>query len=115
MTDNYIDLISALKKVGIPVQHELALTSGTDIPCISVMELSNVDSLVGDTITYSDEYFQIKVWSTQIKDLQKYALKVDKILKPLGYKRTGCTELYDRESGMAQKILTYQGLDLETN
>lgn len=113
MIDYHSNLVSALKTIGIPVHYEMTLHSGLETPCISYMEISNVAAEEGDTLGYSRLQYQIKVWGTQIADLQKYALLIDKKLRPLGFKRVGCNEMYDNNSAMMQKIMTYEALGLE--
>jgi hypothetical protein len=77
------------------------------------MELTNVDTDTGDTVGYSRITYQIKVWGNDIAVLQNYAIEIDKALRPLGFKRIGSGELYDNNSTMKQKILTYEGLARE--
>lgn len=113
MIDYHAKMISALKTIGIGVHYEMALHSGLQTPCISYMELSNIATDVGDTLGYSRLQYQIKVWGTEIADLQKYALKIDTTLKPLGFKRVGCNEMYDPNSAMIQKIMTYEATGFE--
>ena len=113
MIDYHSNLVSALKTIGIPVHYEMTLHSGLETPCISYMEISNVAAEEGDTLGYSRLQYQVKVWGTQIADLQKYALQIDTVLRPLGFKRVGCNEMYDNNSAMIQKIMTYEALGLE--
>lgn len=113
MIDYHSNLVSALKTIGIPVHYEMVLHSGLSTPCISYMELFNGAEEQGDTLGYSRLQFQVKVWSTQLADLQKYALQIDTVLRPLGFKRVGCNEMYDNNSAMIQKIMTYEALGLE--
>ena len=113
MIDFHRNLVSALKEIGIPVHYEMTLYSGLKTPCISYMELSNIAADEGDTLGYSRLQYQIKVWGTQIADLQKYALLIDEALRSLGFKRIGCNEMYDNNSAMIQKIMTYEALALE--
>lgn len=113
MIDYHSNLVSALKTIGIPVHYEMTLHSGLATPCISYMELSNVAAEEGDTLGYSRLQYQVKVWGTQIADLQKYALLIDVDLRQLGFKRVGCNEMYDKNSAMIQKIMTYEALALE--
>ena len=112
MIDYHATLISALNTV-LPTHYEMSLKSGTKTPCISYMELNNAVSSQGDTIEYSYLTYQIKVWGNNIKDLQKYALEIDKVLRPLGWKRISSGELYDNQSTMIQKILTFEALASE--
>lgn len=114
MNDEHKNLVSALNKV-LPTHYEMALTSKTKTPCISYMELSNytITEPLGASIGYSRVTFQVKVWGHNIADLMRYAVEIDKELRPLGYKRISSGELYDNNSTMIQKILTYEALALE--
>lgn len=113
MIDYHSNLVSALQTIGIDVHYEMVLHSGLTTPCISYMELNNSMAETGDTLGYSDIQYQIKVWSNNIADLQKYALAIDNVLRPLGFKRTSSGELYDNNSTMIQKIMIYECLALE--
>lgn len=112
MIDFNKELVSALETV-LPTHYEMVLTSGTSTPCISYMELNNIETDVGDTRGYSRITYQVKVWGNYIADLQAYAKEIDRVLKPLGFKRISSGELYDKQSTMIQKILTYEALALE--
>ena len=112
MINYHKQLVSALNTI-LPTHYELVLHRGLAIPCISYMELDNSENEVGDTIGYSRIQYQIKVWGDNIGDLQTYALAIDKVLRPLGFKRISSRELYDRESTMIQKIMTYGANALE--
>lgn len=113
MIDYHKQLVSALKEIGLPTHYEMVLHRGLKTPCISYMELNNSVDSNGDTIGYSRITYQVKVWSNEIADLQKYALAIDNVLRPLGWKRISAGELYDNNSTMAQKILTYEGFGYE--
>lgn len=113
MVDYHAQIVSALKTV-LPVHYEMTLTSKTQTPCISYMELNNSMEETGDTIGYSSVKYQIKVWGNDIKALQKYALQIDDKLRPIGWRRVSSAELHDTESTMIQKILTYEALFLES-
>lgn len=107
MINYHTSLVSALEGI-LPTHYEMVLTSKTNTPCISYLELTNIDTVTGDTLGYSRIQYQVKVWSNQIKDLQTYALEIDKVLRPLGWRRVGSQELYDPNSTMMQKVLTYE-------
>ena len=113
MIDFHTKLVEALKTTGLPVHYELVLHSGLQTPCISYMEISNIATEEGNTLGYSRLQYQIKVWGNDIGVLQTYAKLVDKALRPLGFKRVSCNELYDRNSTMIQKIMGYEALALE--
>ena len=112
MIDYDTQLVSALKKV-LPTHHELVLTSKTKTPCISYQENNNYDDLTGNTMGYSRISYTVKVWSTEIAELKKYAQMIDLVLRPLGFKRVSSGELADRNSTMIQKIMTYEALASE--
>ena len=112
MIDYHKNLVTALETV-LPTHYEMTLTRGIKTLCISYMEVNNADAETGDTIGYSRVSYQVKVWGNDIAVLQKYAVAIDKVLRPLGFKRISSGELYDRNSTMIQKIMTYECLALE--
>lgn len=112
MIDYHANLVKALEKV-LPTHYEMTLTADTETPCISYMELNNSSSTLGETMEYSNISYQVKVWDIDIAEIQKYALMVDDVLRPLGFRRTASIELYDRNSAMIQKVMTYEGLGKE--
>lgn len=112
MINVHADLVSTLEGI-LPTHYEMVLTSNTTTPCISYMELNNIETHTGDTLGYSRIQYQVKVWSNRIKDLQEYALKIDAALRPLGWRRVSSQELHDRNSTMLQKILTYEAVASE--
>lgn len=114
MIDFNKELVSALNTV-LPTYYEMALTSKIETPCISYMETNNysITEVLGATVGYSRITYQIKVWGNRLKNLQEYAVEIDKVLRPLGFKRVSSGELYDNNSLMMQKILTYEALASE--
>jgi hypothetical protein len=112
MIDYTKELVTALKSV-LPTYYELALVSGTKTPCISYSETNNYTDVNGDTIGYSRITYQVKVWGTDIELIQKYAVQVDNVLRPLGFTRLSTGELYDRNSAMIQKIMTFEATAYE--
>lgn len=112
MIDYHKDLVKALKTI-LPTHYEMTLHSGLKTPCISYMELNNSVSNKGDTLSYSRITYQVKVWGNEISVLQKYALQIDNVLRPLGFTRISSGEMYDNQSTMIQKILTFEALALE--
>lgn len=114
MIDYHTQLVSALSSI-LPTHYEMVLTSKTDTPCISYMEINNYSATdtVGASVGYSYITYQVKVWSNKIEDLQRYSLEIDSALRALGFKRISSGELYDINSSMMQKILTYEALAVE--
>ena len=113
MIDIHSTLVSALNTV-LPTHYEMTLHRGLATPCISYMELNNYDDATGDTFGYSNIQYQIKVWADDIKVIQAYARQVDAVLRPLGFSRVSSGELYDNQSSMIQKIMTYSALAVES-
>lgn len=113
MINYHKELVAALSEI-LPTYYEMALTANSETPCISYMELNNYAYQPSDTIEYSYIEYQVKVWSNDIGTIQTYAAQIDDKLRPLGFKRTAATELYDNQHGRVQKILTYEALALET-
>lgn len=113
MIDYHKQLVSALETIGIGVYYEMVLHRGLATPCITYMEINNYVDSNGDTLGYSRITYQVKVWGNDIAELQKYALAIDAVLRPIGWKRISSGELYDNNSTMIQKILTYECLALE--
>lgn len=112
MIDYHKTLLEALKPI-LPTYYEMALHSGLKTPCISYIELNNATADDGDSLGYSRLTYQIKVWATDIGIIQKYALKVDEAMRQLGFSRTASGELFDYNSAMIQKVMTYEALALE--
>lgn len=112
MIDYHKQLVTALKTV-LPTHYELTLTSGVTTPCISYQETNNYATNNGDTLGYSRITYQIKVWGNDLSEIQQFVLQIDDVLRPLGWKRVSSGELYDRNSTMIQKIMSYEALALE--
>ena len=114
MINYHKELVSALNTV-LPTHYEMVLTSKTATPCLSYMEINNyaTTETIGATVGYSRITYQIKVWANDIAEIQKYSLLVDDAVRPLGFKRISSGELYDNNSSMIQKILTYEALASE--
>lgn len=107
MIDYHSNLVAALNTI-LPTHYELNLHSGLQTPCISYQERNNYVEENGDTLGYSRISYQVKVWGNDLAELQRYAQAIDALLRPLGWKRTSSGELYDHNSTMKQKILTYE-------
>lgn len=112
MINYHQELVAALSKV-LPTHYEMTLHKGLKTPCYSYMETNNYVAAAGTTLGYSNIRYQVKVWATDIATIQKYALMADEVLRPLGFKRVASNELYDNNSSMIQKILTYEAIGFE--
>ncbi len=112
MINYHSELVKALSTI-LPTHYEMVLTSKTATPCISYIEINNYVDSNGDTLGYSRLNYQVSIWSNSIEDLQKYAIQVDAVLRPLGWRRVSSGEMYDNNSTMCRKILTFEALALE--
>lgn len=112
MIDYHKNIVNALNTI-LPTHYEMNLKSGLAVPCISYMELNNYVSTYADKLGYSRISYQVKVWANDIEDIQRYAGMIDEVMRPLGWIRISSGELYDNQSTMIQKILTYEALALE--
>lgn len=112
MVDFHKEIVNTLKTI-LPTYYELVLHRDIKTPCISYMQLDNPTIRKGDTLEYSYIQYQIKVWGNKLEDLQKYSQQIDEALRPLGWTRLNAKELFDRESTMIQKIMTYEANALE--
>lgn len=112
MINYHRELVTALNTV-LPTHYEMTLHSGLKTPCISYMETNNYVVAEGEAAGYSRVVYQVKVWANDIALIQEYSLKVAAVLRPLGFKRTSSGELYDNNSSMIQKIMTFEALVLE--
>ena len=112
MIDYHKELVEALSAI-LPTYYELALTSKTKTPCISYQERNNYVTATGTTQGYSYISYTVKVWDNDIEKIQKYAKDIDNTLRGLGFTRTASGELYDVNSTMIQKIMTFEALALE--
>jgi hypothetical protein len=112
MIDYHSKIVEALGSI-LPTHYEMALTAETETPCISYMELNNAVVNNGNTLGYSRISYQVKVWGNSIAEIQGYALRVDAVMRSLGFTRVSARELYDMQSTMKQKVLTYEALALE--
>jgi hypothetical protein len=112
MINYHTELVKALKTI-LPTHYEMALHSGLATPCISYMETNNYATEEGDTVGYSRITYQVKVWAKDMSLIQRYALEIDKALRPLGFRRIVSGELYDNNTSMIQKIMSFEAMAKE--
>ena len=102
---------TTLSTTGLPVTLEKFIDT-MPIPCITYIEYSNKDTLVGDTLEYSEIITMVKVWSDSMSVLMSNAILIDEKMKALGYKKDFGSPLFG--VGTGQYILRYKGLGFET-
>ena len=85
-----------------------------ELPCITYIESGNIDDTITcETMGYSIQHYTIKIWGDSIDDLSQKAQEVDRVMRPLGYKRTSANELVN--GSIICKILIYRGLGFEND
>ena len=111
MINFHEEVVSALNNI-LPTHYEMALTQDTKTPCISYMETNNysITEIINVSFGYSRITYQVKIWANDIATIQRYVPDVDAAMRALGFKRISSGELYDNNSTMIQKILTYEAL-----
>ena len=114
MIDYNKEIVKALNPI-LPTHYEMILHSGLKTPCYSYMEINNylTTDVINFTLGYSRITYQIKVWASRIEDIQRFAALADEALRKIGLKRVSSGELYDKNSSMIQKIMTFECLTLE--
>lgn len=114
MINFHEEVVSALNNI-LPTHYEMALTQDTKTPCISYMETNNysITEIINVSFGYSRITYQVKIWANDIATIQRYVPDVDAEMRALGFKRISSGELYDNNSTMIQKILTYEALARE--
>lgn len=101
-------VVATLAKTGKKVMYELFINSKTQLPVITYLELDNKEKLRGTTLEYSEHIYQIKIWSKDIEEISKTAIKVDKEMKAIGFFRDNATELV--KDGIIMKVLKYRAV-----
>lgn len=105
-------LYEQLSTIGdYPVLLETAMASGTTYPCITYFLSNDMVRAQGDTLGYSDVYYNIKVWGHRVSEIEPIAVDIDNLMRGLGFTRIGVTELW--VNGICQKELRYRGLGKE--
>lgn len=102
-------LVTELKNI-IPVYLE-PLKTKRAIPCLTYSEITNIDSLIGDNLCYSDIAYQLKIWATTLKEVVANASLIDDKMKSLGFRRT--FSLDGEEEELKYKILRYNAIAFE--
>ena len=106
----HTNLVKHLSSLNIPVYFEL-FDEVKELPCITYMEISNVDYLTGDTIAYSDLTFMIKIWGKTVAEVATISASVDELLKPFGFKREFSQDSTD--NNLCVKIMRFNALGIE--
>lgn len=103
-------LVSQLNTLGYPVYFE-KFDIEKQTPCITYMEISNTDYANGDTLSYSELAFQIKVWGSTMAEIVTITASIDTLLKTLGFTRTLAFDTTD--ANFFVKVMRYNGMGYE--
>lgn len=113
MIYNKPQIYEALNAI-LPTYYEQFVDEEITLPYITYIESSNIDDTITcETMGYSIQYYQIKIWGNSVDELSQTAQDVDKTMRSLGYKRTARNELL--VGPMICIVLTYKGLGFENN
>ena len=105
------ELVSELVKIGLPVYAEQFFTIDTGVPCITYFLFFYATVANGDTKGYSRLFFNVKVWSKQISEIEEYSDRVDKLMRKLNFTRTSTNDEWFDNIGV--KALNYRALAIE--
>jgi len=111
MIDYKPTLITELSALGLPVLNENTMASNDTYPVITYNLSTDVARDTGDTLGYSDIYYNIKVWGKRIAEIESIAVQIDNKMRTLGFRRIATAELWF--NGICQKELRYRGLGRE--
>lgn len=105
-------IVQELSVIGIPVNYELFVSEGLEVPSISYLELTNVNQLQGDTLEYDTVNYQIKLWSSDIEYLSTTSITISEIMRELGFKREFAQEV--TSNGIISKVFRFRAITTNT-
>jgi len=77
----------------VEVKYELFVDSSTSLPCITYCGASNISYLTGDTLSFSNVSYYVKVWGNSLAETLPIMEDVDDKMKELGFVRESYNEL----------------------
>ena len=106
-------IVNALKDIA-PTYYEMTLKQGTQLPCISYLQLGDNILAQTDITDVSRIIYQVKVWGNNLTDIQSISKQIDQAMRAIGFERSSTNELYDNQKRLIQRIFTYSAISLET-
>ncbi len=101
---NDAPVVSLLK--GEPRVYALKAPNADEYPRITFFEITNVDANHADDQAYSSRMvYQVDVWSKRNPD--PIAIEVDRVMKSVGFVRTGGADLYEDDVQVYHRALRY--------
>lgn len=97
-------IIKALSETGLKVYNEIFLKNES-VPCISYYEYDNAAELESGVLGYSKITYHIKIWAKTQKELVDYSIKIDDIMRQLGFKRNNMNDLWT--DALGQRDMKY--------
>ena len=108
MFNIYEELQSTLGGLGLPVYFENFVDTNSQIPCLSYYILTDVNSHLGDTLSYDDINVRVTIWTyggnTEAFPIAK---QIETVMNAKGFKRFGVNDLFLDENLM-KKVLSYR-------
>lgn len=101
-------VVSKLNEIGIPVLYELLVDNTTPTPCITYLEMDNADRISGDSLSYVNVTFQLKVQTRDLKEVRDYSAAADSKMKGLGFSRFMKDELVI--DGICSRVMRYSAI-----
>ena len=83
------------------------------LPCISYFEMNNSESFHADNVEVESLIlFRVDLWGTD--SLSTLALAVDDVMKGEGFFRIGSVDLFEQDTNIFHKSVTYQNNYIDT-
>lgn len=93
-------------KLGGPRIYAVKAPNADEYPRITFFEITNFDANHADDAAYSSRMlYQVDVWSKENPD--QIAVEVDRIMKSIGFVRTGGADLYEDDTQVFHRALRY--------
>lgn len=105
------EIIAAFKAESIDILSSHVAESKTKFPCFTYSESGNSDSVVGDTLGYSDIQYTIEIWDNNYSSFVENCKTADRIMKELAFVRTSGIE--QQYNNLYRKIMIYNLFDKE--
>jgi hypothetical protein len=94
------------KALGGPRVYAVSAPDADEYPRITFFEITNFDANYADDAAYSSRIlYQVDIWSKSNPD--PIAVEVDRIMKSIGFARTGGADLFEDDTQVYHRALRY--------
>lgn len=107
-------IVRELEALGLPIYEEHFLDKNSSIPCISYLDINDIQTESAETFGYSNIYYLISVYSSSKKELISIAKRVDEVMGTLGFVRTGYQDIW-LSPNIGQRAISYKGIGFYNN